>query len=88
MCNLRAGSLGMVLGAYIAKNCGDIVVVNHKQAYGQAPNEKCLHITDTVKMAVPEKAITLDQMADKYDIILLMTQRLQTVQVVTIRSHR
>ena len=78
-----AGSLGTVLGAYITKNGGDIVLVNRNQAHVQVLNEKGAHITGTVEMTVPVKAITPDQMEGKYDIILLMTKQLQNEQVVT-----
>lgn len=77
-----AGSLGTVLGAYITKNGGDIVLVNRNLSHVQVLNEKGAHITGTVEMTVPVKAITPDQMSGKYDIILLMTKQLQNDQVV------
>lgn len=70
------GSLGTVLGAYTTKNGGDIVHINRNAAHVQVPNEKGAHITGTVEMPVPVKAITPDQMESKYDIILLMTKQL------------
>ena len=78
-----AGSLGTVLGAYITKNGGDIVLVNRNQSHVRMLNEKGAHITGTVDLSVPVKAITPDQMEGKYDIILLMTKQLQNEQVVT-----
>ena len=48
-----AGSLGTVLGAYITKNGGDIVLVNRNRAHVQVLNEKGAHITGTVEMTVP-----------------------------------
>ena len=78
-----AGSLGTVLGAYITKNGGDIVLVNRNQKHVQALNEQGAHITGTVELTTPVKAITPDQMEGKYEIILLMTKQLQNVQVVT-----
>ena len=65
-----AGSLGTVLGAYITKNGGDIVLVNRNQAHVQVLNEKGAHLPGTVEMTVPVKAITPDQMEGKYDIFL------------------
>lgn len=78
-----AGSLGTVLGAYITKNGGDIVLVNRNKTHVQTLNEKSAHITGTVEMTVSVKAITPDQMEGKYDVILLMTKQLQNDQVVT-----
>lgn len=77
-----AGSLGTVLGAYITKNGGNIVLVNRNQSHVRTLIEKGAHITGTVEMTVPVKAITPDQMTGKYDIILLMTKQLQNDQVV------
>lgn len=78
-----AGSLGMFLGAYITKNGRGIVLINRKAAHVRVLNEKGAHITGTVEMTVPVKAITPDQMEGKYDIILLMTKQLQNEQVLT-----
>ena len=78
-----AGSLGTVLGAYITRNGGDIVLINRNRAHVQALNENGAHITGTVEMQVKVKAITPDQMEGKYDIILLLTKQLQNEQVVT-----
>ena len=78
-----AGSLGTVLGAYITKNGGDIVLVNRNRAHVETLNVKGAHIVGSVEMTVAVKAITPDQMEGKYDVILLMTKQLQNDQVVT-----
>jgi len=78
-----AGSLGTVLGAYITKNGGDIVLVNRNKKHVAALNEKGAHITGTIEMTVPVKAITPQEMEGKYDVILLMTKQLQNAEVVT-----
>lgn len=78
-----AGSLGTVLGAFITKNGGDILLINRNLAHVSALNEKGAVINGTVEMTVPVKAITPDQMTGKFDIILLMTKQLHNAQVVT-----
>lgn len=78
-----AGSLGTVLGAYITKNGGEIDLINRNRAHVEALNTTGAHITGTVDMTVPVKAITPDQMNSKYDVILLLTKQLQNVEVVT-----
>lgn len=78
-----AGSLGTVLGAYITKNGGDIVLVNRNKAHVEELNKNGATITGTVEMTVPVKAITPDQMEGKYDVILLLTKQLQNKEVVT-----
>lgn len=78
-----AGSLGTVLGAYITQNGGEIELINRNQAHVDALNAKGAHITGTVDMTVPVKAITPAQMSGKYDIILLLTKQLHNAEVVT-----
>ena len=78
-----AGSLGTVLGAYITKNGGQIDLINRNKAHVETLNEKGAHITGTVEMSVPVKAITPDEMTGKYDVILLMTKQLYNKDVVT-----
>ena len=62
-----AGSLGTVLGAYMTKNGVDVELVNRNKAHVAALNEKGAHITGTVEMTVPVKALTPDEMTEKYD---------------------
>ncbi len=78
-----AGSLGTVLGAYITKNGGKIDLINRNKAHVAALREKGAIINGTVNMTVPVTVITPDEMAGKYDIILLMTKQLLNREVVT-----
>ena len=78
-----AGSLGTVLGAYITKNGVDIDLINRNKAHVEALNCSGAHITGTVNMTVPVKAITPDEMSGKYDVILLLTKQLHNAEVVT-----
>lgn len=77
-----AGSLGTVLGAYITKNGGEIDLINRNKAHVEALKNNGAHITGTVEMTVPVKAITPDEMEGVYDVILLMTKQLYNKEVV------
>lgn len=78
-----AGSLGTVLGAYITKAGGEIELVNRNKAHVAALNEKGAHITGTVDIKTPVKAITPDEMSGEYDVIILLTKQLHNKEVVS-----
>lgn len=78
-----AGSLGTVLGAYMTKNGADVDLINRNKAHVAALKEKGAHITGTVEMTVPVRAMTPDEMNGKYEVILLMTKQLLNKEVVT-----
>lgn len=78
-----AGSLGTVLGAYMTKNGADVELVNRNQAHVTALREKGAHITGTVEMTVPVRALTPEEMSGRYDVIFLMTKQLHNPEVVT-----
>lgn len=81
-CIYGAGSLGTVLGAYITKNGGEIDLINRNKAHVAALKEKGAKIVGTVDMTVPVKAMTPDEMTDKYDLIILLTKQLHNVEVL------
>ena len=78
-----AGSLGTVLGAYLAKNGVPADLVNHNGAHVKALKENGAHITGTVDFTVPVSALLPEEMTGKYDIIFLMTKQLRNREVVT-----
>lgn len=78
-----AGSLGTVLGAFISKNGGEVDLINRNKQHVALLNEKGATITGTVNMTVPVKAITPDEMTEKYDVIVLLTKQLHNKEVVT-----
>jgi 2-dehydropantoate 2-reductase len=83
-----AGSLGTVLGAYISKNGIEVDLINRNVAHVKALNEKGARIEGTVDLTVPVKALTVEEMSDKYDVILLLTKQLQNKEVVTkLKNH-
>ena len=78
-----AGSLGTVLGAYMTKNGANVELVNRNKAHTEAMKANGAHITGTVEMTVPVKAIFPDEMSGKYEVIFLMTKQLHNREVVT-----
>ena len=78
-----AGSLGTVLGAYLAKGGQPVELVNRNKAHVQALKEKGAHITGTVEFTVPVTALLPEEMSGEYDIIFLMTKQLFNEEVVT-----
>ena len=83
-----AGSLGTVLGAFITKNGGEIDLVNRNAAHVEALNAHGARIIGMVDMTVPVHAITPEQMAGTYDVILLLTKQLHNAEVVTMLKDR
>ncbi len=82
-----AGSLGTVLGAFITQNGGEIDLINRNKAHVEALNEKGAKIIGTVEMTVRVKAITPDQMKEKYEVIILLTKQLFNTEVVTMLKN-
>ena len=76
-----AGSLGTVMGAYLTKNGADIQLVNRNKAHVAALQKSGAHITGTVDMTVPVKAILPEEMSGQYDVIFLMTKQLHNDDV-------
>ena len=77
-----AGSLGTVLGAYIARAGTPIDLINRNKAHVKALKEQGAVITGTVQMKVPVTALLPEEMTGRYDIILLMTKQLQNRETV------
>ena len=78
-----AGSLGTVMGAFLAKNGVEIDLVNRNRAHVEALKANGAHITGTVEMTVPVNALLPEEMTGKYDIIFLMTKQLNNRETLT-----
>ena len=78
-----AGSIGTVLGAYIAKNGKNIDLINRNQAHVKGLRLKGARIVGTVTMTVPVNALLPEEMTSKYDIIFLLTKQLENKKVVS-----
>ena len=77
-----AGSIGTVLGAYIAKSGKDIDLINRNQDHVKGLRSKGAQIVGTVTMGVPVNALLPEEMTLKYDIIFLLTKQLENKTVV------
>ena len=77
-----AGSLGTVLGAYLTKNGIEIDLINRNKKHIEALKNNGAIIKGTINLTVPVKAITPDEMSEKYDYIFLMTKQLYNKEVV------
>ena len=78
-----AGSLGTILGAYIAKSGGNIELINRNKAHIEALQHNGAKVSGTVNFTQKVTAYTPDAMSGKYDIIFLMTKQQQNKEVVT-----
>ena len=78
-----AGSLGTVMGAFLAKNGAPVDLVNRNRAHVDALKENGARITGTVGMTVPVTALLPEEMTGRYDVIFLMTKQLNNRETVT-----
>ena len=83
ICIFGAGSLGTVLGAYLAKNGVPADLVNRNKAHVEALNARGARITGTVDLTVPVTALLPEQMSGVYDLVFLMTKQLNNRETVT-----
>ena len=77
-----AGSLGTILGAYIAKAGLDVELIGRNTAHVEALQTKGARIVGTRDMTVEVKAYLPQQMHGTYDVILLLTKQLENASVV------
>ena len=77
-----AGSLGTVLGAYLAKAGVDVDLITRNREHVEALNKDGAKIIGTVNMTVPVHALTPDEMTEKYELIILLTKQLDNVNVL------
>jgi 2-dehydropantoate 2-reductase len=70
-----AGSLGTVIGAFIAKAGVSVDLVNCNAAHVQALRETGAHVTGTVEFTQAVTALTPDEMTGTYDLIFLLTKQ-------------
>ncbi len=78
-----AGSLGTVLGAYIARKGGEIDLINRNKAHISALKANGAKIVGTVNFDQKVNAYTPEEMSGVYDIIFLMTKQQHNVEVVS-----
>ena len=78
-----AGSLGTVMGAFLARSGVSADLVNRNRAHIEALRKNGARITGTVEMTVPVTALLPEEMTGVYDIIFLMTKQLDNAKTVT-----
>lgn len=83
ICIYGAGSLGTILGAYLAKAGLDVDLVNRNKAHVQALKENGAKIIGYANLVQPVKALLPEEMKDKYDFIILMTKQQDNDNTVT-----
>ena len=77
-----AGSLGTILGAFIARNWGQIELINHNARHIAALREHGARVVGTLSFTQPVTAYTPEEMSGQYDIIFLMTKQQRNAEVV------
>jgi 2-dehydropantoate 2-reductase len=70
-----AGSLGTIMGALIAKNGLDVVLVDANNEHVDALNKNGATVTGTMEVNVPVTAITPDRMEGTYDLVLYLVKQ-------------
>ena len=70
-----AGSLGLVLGAYLTQAGIDTTLVHHRQDMVDAIRQNGVTVTGNVRMNVPARACLPREMSGIYDIVFLTTKQ-------------
>lgn len=83
-----AGSLGTVLGAYLARSGLAVDLVSHNRAHIEALQERGAHVTGMVDFTVPVSAMLPEQMGSGYDVIFLMTKSIGNDGTVSFLAPR
>lgn len=71
-----AGSLGTIVGAYLADGGMDVELIDAYQEHVEALNQTGAKVTGTTEFQAKVKAITPDQKSGQYDLVLLLTKQL------------
>jgi len=77
-----AGSLGIVMGAYLSRAGIQAELINRNEAQVQALREKGACVTGEASFCAPVKALLPHEMEGEYQLILLMTKQQDNPQVV------
>ncbi|KYD02011.1 ketopantoate reductase family protein [Bacillus atrophaeus] len=79
---LGAGSLGTIVGAYLAAGGIDVELIDTYQAHVDALNHKGAKVIGTTDFQAKVKAITPENKSGKYDLVLLLTKQLYNDSVL------
>ncbi len=79
---LGAGSMGLVLGAYISKAKEQVDLIDINKEHVDELKKNGATIVGTVKMNVPVSAMTNDEVTGKYDLVFLMTKQMHNKSII------
>ncbi|MCY8514197.1 ketopantoate reductase family protein [Bacillus atrophaeus] len=79
---LGAGSLGTIVGAYLAAGGMDVELIDTYQAHVDVLNHKGAKVIGTTDFQAKVKAITPKNKSGKYDLVLLLTKQLYNDSVL------
>ncbi|MEC2307109.1 ketopantoate reductase family protein [Bacillus atrophaeus] len=79
---LGAGSLGTIVGAYLASGGMDVELIDTYQAHVDALNHKGVKVIGTTDFQAKVKAVTPENKSGKYDLVLLLTKQLYNDSVL------
>ncbi|MGF9696801.1 ketopantoate reductase family protein [Paenibacillus sp. MABNR03] len=71
-----AGSLGTIVGAYLADGGMDVELIDAYQEHVDTLNQKGAKVIGTTEFQAKVKAVTPDNKSGKYDLVLLLTKQL------------
>ena len=77
-----AGSLGIVLSAFLAKNGEKFDVIDRNEKSVTALNEKGAIVVGTIQMKEKVHAILDTDVKEKYDIIFLVTKQIGNIEII------
>lgn len=77
-----AGSLGTVIGAYLAKAGIDVDLINRNKSHVEGLQKNGAQIIGTVNIQVPVSALLPEEMYKKYDLIFLLTKQLDNRKTI------
>jgi len=79
---LGAGSIGTIVGAYIAAGGENIELIDANREHVAALNASGAKITGTTEFQTKVKAITSENMSGTYDLVLLLTKQLHNESIL------
>lgn len=77
-----AGSIGTIVGAYLAAGGQDVDLITRNRAHVDAMNRHGARVTGKTEFVVPVRAVTPDAMSGTYDLVLLLTKQLENRTVL------
>lgn len=82
ICIYGAGSLGTILGAFLAKSGLDVDLVSRNAGHVAGLRAHGAHVTGTMDFTVPVHALLPSEMRERYDLVFLMTKQQDNAKVV------